>query len=398
MFSKVVNNIPEALSIYINEIVYTQKNRGIDITTLSLGEAYFDIPILDFKKLDLDKINHYTSSRGLEKLRNKISEYYHKEYGAYFNYKKEIIISTGSKPLIFMALKAILNRKDEVIILEPAWLSYKEQIKLCGGETKFIKFTDGINKIKKSISKKTKMIILNNPNNPSGKIYTKKEIQEIYNLCLKKKIWLLVDEAYSDFIESNFFSAIKCDKKKRNLIVVNSLSKNMGISGWRIGYIISNEDLIEQILKLNQHIITCAPSILMYYLSEYFDEIIKITKPQINFLLKKRQEISKILDENKIKYLKGKTTFYFFIDLRDYKINCLDLCLYLILKEQIAIVLGSAYGVNTEKFLRLSIGTETTERIVLAIKTLKKVLKKKNLKVELDKLMKKFQIKKFKSS
>ena len=79
MFSKVVNNIPEALSIYINEIVYTQKNRGIDITTLSLGEAYFDIPILDFKKLDLDKINHYTSSRGLEKLRNKISEYYHKE-------------------------------------------------------------------------------------------------------------------------------------------------------------------------------------------------------------------------------------------------------------------------------------------------------------------------------
>ena len=205
MFSKVVNNIPEALSIYINEIVYTQKNRGIDITTLSLGEAYFDIPILDFKKLDLDKINHYTSSRGLEKLRNKISEYYHKEYGAYFNYKKEIIISTGSKPLIFMALKAILNRKDEVIILEPAWLSYKEQIKLCGGETKFIKFTDGINKIKKSISKKTKMIILNNPNNPSGKIYTKKEIQEIYNLCLKKKIWLLVDEAYSDFIESNFF-------------------------------------------------------------------------------------------------------------------------------------------------------------------------------------------------
>lgn len=98
--SEKVSDIPEALSIYINQIVYTQKRKGVDIITLSLGEAYFDIPLFDFKKLNFEKGYHYSDSSGLPELRKKISEYYSKFYNVYFSYEDEIIISSGSKPLI----------------------------------------------------------------------------------------------------------------------------------------------------------------------------------------------------------------------------------------------------------------------------------------------------------
>lgn len=394
MFSKIINKIPEALSIYFNQIVYDQKSSGVDIITLSLGEAYFDIPLFDFKNLDLNKIHHYTSSLGLEKLRQKLSKYYLNNYKSKFDHQKEILISTGSKPLIYMAIKSIIDPGDEVVVLEPAWLSYKEQITLCGGKTKFINFDENIENINKYISNKTKLIIVNNPNNPSGKIYSKKELKYLIKFCIKKKIWLLVDEAYSDFVSKNFMSALHFNKSKKFLIVVNSLSKNLGISGWRIGYIISNKSLIDKILILNQHIITCAPSILMYYLAEYFEKIIKITKPQIKLLLQKRDNIRKILDKKKIKYLKGDTTFYFFIDLNSYKINCYNFCMYLLLKEKIAVVPGKAYGDNTENFIRMSIGTETEDRILYAIDIIKKVLKENKFEKELIYLKKKFNIKK----
>lgn len=396
MFSKIINKIPEALSIYFNQIVYDQKNSGVDIITLSLGEAYFDIPLLDFKNLDLNKIHHYTSSLGLEKLREKLSKYYLDNYKSKFDYKKEVLISTGSKPLIYMAIKSIIDPGDEVVVLEPAWLSYKEQISLCGGKTKFVNFDEKIENINKLISKKTKLIIINNPNNPSGKIYSKKELKYLIKFCIKKKIWLLVDEAYSDFVRKNFVSALHFNKSKKFLIVVNSLSKNLGISGWRIGYIISNKTLIDKILILNQHVITCAPSILMYYLAEYFEKIIQITKPQIKLLLQKRDNIKKILNKKKLKYLKGNTTFYFFIDLSSYKINCHNFCMYLLLKEKIAVVPGKAYGDNTEHFIRMSIGTETEERILYAIDIIKKVLKENKFEKELVYLKKKFNIKKYK--
>jgi aspartate aminotransferase/aminotransferase len=187
MFSKIINKIPEALSIYFNQIVYDQKSSGVDIITLSLGEAYFDIPLFDFKNLDLNKIHHYTSSLGLEKLRQKLSKYYLNNYKSKFDHQKEILISTGSKPLIYMAIKSIIDPGDEVVVLEPAWLSYKEQITLCGGKTKFINFDENIENINKYISNKTKLIIVNNPNNPSGKIYSKKELKYLIKFCIKKK-------------------------------------------------------------------------------------------------------------------------------------------------------------------------------------------------------------------
>jgi len=395
MYSKIIKNIPEALSIYFNQIVYDKKAKGVDIITLSLGEAYFDIPLYDFNKLDLEKCHHYTDSRGSLKLRQKICEYYFKNYEAKINAKNEILISAGSKPLIYMALLAILNKNEEVLVFEPAWLSYVEQIKLAGGKEKYIHYNDSIHKVEKMINNKTKAIIINNPNNPAGKYYSKSEIKKLILIAKKKKVWAIIDEAYSDFMEKKFYSAFNFIKTYSNIIVINSLSKNFGISGWRIGYAISNSNFISNLLKLNQHLITCAPSILMNYLELYFDDLIKITKPQIKNLITKRNKIKKYLTKNNFNYLEGSSTFYFFIKLDNYKFDVINFCLYLLLKYNIAVVPGQAYGKSTEKFIRLSIGTETEERIFDSIKIINTLLKKDIDQKELKKLLEINNIKKF---
>jgi aspartate/methionine/tyrosine aminotransferase len=368
IFSDSLSRISEAQSIYLNQLVYELKRKGEDVITLSLGEAFFDIPLFDFNLLDLEKSHHYADSSGTPKLKEKISNHYYKNFKVKSDPKNEILISAGSKAIIYMSIKALINQGDEVILHEPAWLSYADQVKLCGGKVKYISYKENISTLKKHITKKTKMIIINNPNNPAGKIYSLKELNIIFKTIKRSKIWLLVDEAYSDFIlNEKFISAGKLLTSKKNLIVVNSLSKNMGISGWRIGYAISNSYFIKQILKLNQHIITCAPSILMIYLEKYFGNILKVTRPQIKSLLKKRDKVKLILNKYNLKYLTGTSTFYFLVNIEKYKGSSTEFALKMLNKHRIAVVPGSAYGKSTKSFIRLGIGTESLERIEQAI-------------------------------
>lgn len=373
--NSIIKNIPQALSIYLNQIVYDQKRMGKDITVLSLGEAFFDIPNFKFENLDMQKGYHYSDSQGLPALRKKISCLYQSKYNVKVDYNSEIIISAGSKILSYFAIKSLINKEDEVIVVEPYWLSYTEQIKLSNGRIKVIPFGTKIKDYKNYFTKKTKALIINNPNNPSGLKLDKKSIIKIYKNCLKKNIFLIIDEAYSDFTDKNtFISFGKLFKNKKNLILINSLSKNMGISGWRIGYLISQPNIIKNILKLNQHLITCAPTILQLYIEKYFEKIIDITSGQIKNLLLKKKKILKFLDSNKIKYINGLTTFYILINIDKYSYTSNAFALYLLLKYQISVVPGIAYGKGLSKYIRMSIGSESLERIKEAILTIKKVL------------------------
>ena len=281
-----VSSMKPASSIEINQIVYNMKRAGESVTALSLGEAFFKIPQYDFTRLDFNKGYHYSDTAGIPELRKKIANHYQKNYQAPV-FDNEIIISAGSKPLVFMAMITILNKGSEVLIPEPAWLSYEEHAKLCGAKIKFIPYNIEVKNYKRFITKNTKLLIINNPNNPRGKVYTEEELREIYKIAINKNIFILIDEAYSDFVNKNFKSMANIAPDKKGIIIINSLSKNLGISGWRIGFIISSPEINKQILKLNQHIITCAPTILSMYVDKYYEKIYKNTSKQIISLLKK---------------------------------------------------------------------------------------------------------------
>ncbi|MNB92125.1 Aspartate aminotransferase [compost metagenome] len=373
--SNKVNNIPPALSIFVNELVYSQKRKGRDIITLSLGEAFFDIPMFDFNQLDVEKCYHYSESNGIPELRMKIAEFYLKQYNAEINYQNEILITAGSKPVIYMAMQAVLNSGDEVLIHEPAWLSYQEHAKLMDVTPKFIPYDCDVDNFHMYFTNKTRMVVINNPNNPAGWVYSREQLSSIYQQCRSRGIYVLVDEAYSDFLlDEAFFSMINIVPDKDGIIVVNSLSKNMGMSGWRVGYVVSSPGVISNIQKLNQHLITCAPTILQHYLARYFEEIIEITLPQARDVVRKRQRLSRYMDQIGLERLSGSSTFYFFVHIGKFNGSSMDFCLYLLFKYGVASVPGSAYGASTERFIRISFGTESEERIHHALVLIKDLI------------------------
>ncbi|MBE6070253.1 MAG: pyridoxal phosphate-dependent aminotransferase [Clostridium lundense] len=373
--SEKAKSIPEALSVYMNNIVYEMKRRGKKVKVLSLGEAFFDIPFFPFGEEEFEKGCHYSESRGLPELRKSISNYYWRTYHASVDDKDEILISAGSKALIFMAFQAVLNCGDEVLIHEPAWLSYTEEVKLADGVPRFIPYDCPVEGFERYFSEKTKMVVICNPNNPVGRIYRKEELEKIYSICRPRGIYVLVDEAYSDFAAGDgFTSMINIVPDKDGVIVVNSLSKNLGISGWRIGYVISTSELIYHILKLNQHLITCPPTLLSLYLAQHYECMVSTCVPQAKMVARKRQLVTEYMQSIGLRPLEGAATFYIFMDIGAYKRSSLDLSLYLLTKHGISVVPGVAYGESTDRFIRLSVGTEKMEDIKECLKTLNKVI------------------------
>lgn len=371
-FAKRMEAIPEALSIYINQIVYDQRRMKRDVVALSLGEAFFDIPLMDFGKLDPEQAFHYSDSRGLPELRTKIAQYYLNHYGAAVDPESEILISAGSKPIIFMCMAALVDPGDEVLIHEPAWLSYQEHAQLVGAVPKFIPFDQPVEDLSSYITDKTRLVVINNPNNPAGRVYGPNELQAVYDQAAKVGAFLMVDEAYSDFVvDERFVSLADLIPDKSGALTVNSLSKNMGMSGWRIGYVIAHPDVISQVLKVNQHVITCAPSVLQLYLATYFDQIIAVTLPQVRNVVEKRMRVAAMLDNLGLECLSGSATFYFFVSIGDFPSSSLNFALELLVSEGIAVVPGSAYGKSTERYIRISIGTESEERIYKALQRIR---------------------------
>jgi len=375
--SQVTKQSTEAMSIKYNTMVYDLKRKGVDIIVMSLGEAYFDIPLYQFDDLPFPDIYHYSHSRGLVELRDKLGEYFKSEYDFSFDPEAEIIVTAGSKVAIHMAFMAILNPGDEVLIPEPAWVSYPEQVKLCYGEPVGIPYDCSIYDFEKYITDKTKAIIINNPHNPTGYVYTEKEMRFLLDLAKKYDLWLFSDEAYSDFVgDGSFVSLGSIDRDKKNSVIFNSISKNYGISGWRFGYLISNAEFISNILKLNQHMITCPATILAHYIATHFDEIIKITKPQIKEVVDTRNELVEYMNSIGLKCLDGTSTFYCFVSIEPSKLSSEEFCMRLLQESYVCVVPGLGYGDSCDGFVRVSVGTATREQNEHGLQKIKELIDK----------------------
>lgn len=363
------------MSIKYNTMVYDLQRRGQEVLVMSLGEAFFDIPLLPMDVLPYPAVNHYSHSRGLYELREKLCDYHRQEYGVRIDPDREIIITAGSKAAIHMTLMSVLNPGDEVVYQEPAWVSYSEQIKLCYGVPVGVPYRKSIRELESYITPKTKAIIVNNPHNPRGYVYTEGELKQLLALAERFDLWLICDEAYSDFVmDGSFVSLAKLDPEKKRVAVFNSMSKNYGISGWRIGYVIGGAGLLDNVLKVNQHLITCPATILEYYLARYFTELIEITKPQIRDLVCKRACIARYMDELGLRYLPGAATFYFFVSIDPSRLNSEEFCTKLLEEEHISIVPGVGYGLSCDRFVRVSVGTATIEDNMRGVRTLKEVI------------------------
>lgn len=372
-----VTEASEAMSIKYNTMVYEMKRRGIKVLVMSLGEAYFDIPLFPMNDLPYPEVNHYSHSRGLWELRSKLSEYFGSQYGVCFDPEKEIVITAGSKAAIYMTLMSILNPGDEVLYSEPAWVSYPEQIKLCYGVPVGIPYEKTVCDYESYVTPKTKAIIINNPNNPRGYLFGRKELEHVISIASEHNLWVLSDEAYSDFlIDGSFLSLARLDPDKKNAIIFNSMSKNYGISGWRIGYAVGHRDVIKNILKVHEHLITCPPTILQWYLARHFYDLLEITKPQIRSVVCMRRRLAEYMDQIGLSYLPGAATFYFFVSIGASRLNSEEFCTRLLEEEHISIVPGVGYGRSCDRFVRVSVGTATLEENQFGLRKIRELIDK----------------------
>ena len=322
---------------------------------LGLGEIQFQTPknLTDYAKNILDNETlKYTPNAGLTELHEKIAEHYA------INFTENICVTVGAEEAIFATLFSHLNPNDEVLLANPAFIVYDSIVKMLGGTA--VKFdldaTDNFRVNKKSflqnISNKTKIVILNNPSNPTGVSFTNNEMNFIVNECKKRDVLLIVDEIYSElYLQNRPKSFLKIYK---NVIVISGLSKSHCMSGWRVGWCISqNSALIKPIIKSHQFICTCAPSLSQKIAVKAFS----FENSEIRKKLRKNYSFArKCIETNipKLKMIKPDSAPYIFVktDFDDVQLT------EKLLRNGVIVMPGSIFGENGKTFLRLNYGLE----------------------------------------
>ncbi|MFC9650815.1 MULTISPECIES: pyridoxal phosphate-dependent aminotransferase [unclassified Streptomyces] len=364
--SSLMDSVSEASSIRTNNRIYDLRAAGVDIITLSLGEAFFDLPTPSFEGMPGSQIHHYSHSRGVPLLRQKLAKYHESCSGAPVDPETEIMVTAGSKAAIFMTLTALLEPGDEVIIPEPLWVSYPDQVRLARGVPVTTPWYESVGDLESYITPRTRAIIVNNPHNPSGRRLGAAELLALHEMAEKYGLFLISDEAYHEFVPEGevFVSALEHDPEKRHTIVCNSMSKNYGISGWRIGYLIADEHFTRQVLKLQQHMVTCAPTILSCYLAEHFETILDHTRPQIQRVVSTRNRMAGLLADRGVQCLPGDATFYLFASLGESRLDSTEFAEQLLTRYGTAVVPGTGYGASCDRFIRIAVGAESEDRLV----------------------------------
>lgn len=364
-----VRDVVEAMSIKYNNRVYEAKRGGRDVIVMSLGEAFFDIPLWPFDGLPMPDVYHYSHSRGIPELRELVADLYGNRYGVAVDPATELIVTAGSKLALHMAFMAILGPGDEVLIQEPAWVSYPEQVRLCHGHPVQIPCGTTVDAYRGFVTERTRAVVVNSPHNPSGRALTAAEWEQVYRLAEEFDLYVVSDEAYSDFLlePERFHSAARFDTVKARTVVCNSLSKNCGMSGWRLGYLVTNADLAGEILKVNQHLVTCPATILQWYLVRHLHQILEVTRPQIRAVVLKRRAVAQMLDSLGLEYMAGEGTFYLFVSIEDSALRSEEFCDRLLDEAGVSAVPGIGYGPSCDRYIRISIGAESMERVRTAV-------------------------------
>ena len=370
--SKRINNLSESATLAMSRLSRELKQQGKDVISLSLGEPDFNTP--DFIKNSAvkainDNFSHYTPVPGILELRKSICKKFYRDNNLEFN-ENQIVVSTGAKQSIANVCLSLLDKGDEVILLAPYWVSYFEIVKLCGAKPIVVEskiennFKSSVKEIEKKISNKTKLLIFSSPCNPSGSVYSKKELVLMADMLKKyDNLFVISDEIYEHINFTNeHYSFGLIDSMKDRTITVNGVSKGFAMTGWRVGYIGAPEFIASACKKIQGQITSATCSIAQKATEAAVLEDPSCTKEMQSAFLRRRDLIiSKLQEIDGLKLSIPQGAFYVFPDISSYfgksfnntKINnANDLCIYLLNEANVATVTGEAFG--SPKCIRIS--------------------------------------------
>lgn len=304
---------------------------------------------------------HYTDPQGYEDFLEGIIKYYKEEYNMIIE-KDEVMASVGACHGIFLTLQCILDDEDEVIIPDPFFPVYKNQVNLARGKVVLLEtseeegFNINISKLKKAINSKTKAIILNTPNNPTGVCYSDENIGEICEIAKKNNILIISDEVYDAFsFEKPFKPVALIGNLKENIVTVGSLSKDFAMTGWRVGFVIAPNYIINCMKNLNESICFSASSISQRA-AIYALENRKKIQPDIVKEYKQRVQYSyeRIKNIKNIHAIKPQGAIYLFVNIKNTGLSSNEFTKKLLVEKHIAVIPGTVFGHGGEGYVRVA--------------------------------------------
>lgn len=387
--SENVSKMQTSSTLKAGQVAADLREQGVDVLDLSVGEPDFPTPefIKEYAWEGLQKnLTKYTPTAGLKSLQEAIVHFYAEEFGANFS-AKEIVATDGGKQALFNAVCTLINASDEVLIPKPYWVTFPEIVNFVGAKTVFIdtEETDFIltsKQVANSITDKTKLLIINSPNNPTGRVVPKKEMIKIVEVCAERGVYVLTDECYLFFAYQPaevFTSAGLPDELRRYVCVAGSFSKTYAMTGWRSGYTIANEDWSRAMTKLQSHS-TSHPTSFVQYACARAMENHAASKAAVNLMLSEYERrkdwlIPALQSIEGFRCAMPEGAFYAFVDVHAMlgdKFKTSSDIAETLLKEAHTVVTDGA-GFGADGFLRFSYAT-SLDNLQNAVERIRKIL------------------------
>lgn len=340
-------------------------NEMKDAISLGVGEPDFDTPwhIREEGIYSLEKgRTFYTSNAGLKELKIEICNYLKRKLDLDYDYNKDVIVTVGGSEAIDLAIRAMINPGDEVLIPQPSYVSYVPCVTLAYGKPVIIELKEENqfrltkDELLEKITDKTKILILPFPNNPTGAIMEKSDLEEIAKVCIEKDIFVVSDEIYSELTyNGEKHISIACiPGMKERTIVINGFSKAYAMTGWRLGYAVGPAEILKQMIKIHQFAIMCAPTNSQYAAVEALrngDRDIDKMRESYN---QRRRFLLNAFKEMGLDCFEPFGAFYMFPSIKRFGMTSDEFANRLLQEEKVAVVPGTAFGDCGEGFLRIS--------------------------------------------
>ncbi|MCK4477868.1 pyridoxal phosphate-dependent aminotransferase [Candidatus Bathyarchaeota archaeon] len=356
-----------------------------NLISLGLGEPDFTPPVHVLeaaKQAIIEGKTHYTPSNGIPELLEALAKKFTREYGLFYNPENEILVTVGATEAVFLALLAFINPGDEVLIPDPGFVCYEPAVLIAGGTPVSMPmleddgFKPDIETVTSLITEKSRVIILNFPNNPTGSILTYDELAELAKLAVEKDLIIISDEVYEKIIYDNakHYCLATFPGMRERTIVVNSFSKTYAMTGFRVGYALGHEDLISPMLLTQQFTVACVDGPAQYAATAALEGPQKFVSEMVSKFDKRRRLIYRRLDEIEgFSCFIPKGAFYAFPNIKSFKTTSADFSEFLLKEAKVAVTPGSSFGKYGENYLRFSFAT-SYEKINEALDRIEKAV------------------------
>ncbi len=375
---KIINIKPSGIRKFFDLVSEMQ-----DVISLGVGEPDFNTPwhIRDEGIFSLEKgRTFYTSNAGLKELKQEISNYIKRTQNITYNPQSEIMVTVGGSEAIDIAFRALINQGDEILIPQPSYVSYVPCAILADATPVIInlkeknEFKLTAKDILEKITDKTKILVLPFPNNPTGSILERKDLEEIAEIANKKNLYILSDEIYAELTyKGKHISIAAIDEMKERTILINGFSKAYAMTGWRLGYACAPQKILEQMLKIHQYAIMCAPTTSQYAAIEALRHGDKDVEDMRNSYNQRRRFLMNEFKEMDLECFEPYGAFYVFPNIKKFGLSSEEFATRLLKEEKVAAIPGTAFGDSGEGYLRISYAY-SLETLKEAMKRLKKFI------------------------